>query len=578
MKNILRERIDEALVTLKADNVLPQAVSANYQIDIPKNIAHGDYSSNIALLLAKPCSKPPRVIAETMRDMLLKDATFEEVVVAGPGFLNFKISSRSLFTIIGEILAHKTDFGRSMIGASKKVQIEFVSANPTGPLHVGHGRGAALGSALSSIYTACGFEVVKEYYVNDAGRQMDILAASVYLRMKEATGREGSYPSLAYQGDYVRQIAENYLKSSVHTIEIEQFAFDQIQLKGESDSDLDNLIGEIKEVLGLKNFSQLKSYAASVIKGSIREDLENFRVDFEEWYSEQKMHDFGMIDSVLSNLDSKGHTYIRDKATWFRSATLGDEKDRVLIRENGAKTYFAADVAYHYDKFNRGFACLVNIWGADHHGYVARVRAALTALGCGEERLEIILVQFASLIKNNEPVAMSTRSGEFVTLRELVDEVGVDAARFFYLMRRSDQHLEFDLDLAVSKSNENPVFYVQYAHARICSILELSEEYDPAIWEAELGDLLSEVSERKIAVLLARFPELIISAMKSNEPHQITQYLREVAQEFHSYYNGHKILIEDIRIRSARLSLICCIRQVLVNGLQLLGISAPSSM
>ena len=385
MKNILRERIDEALVTLKADNVLPQAVSANYQIDIPKNIAHGDYSSNIALLLAKPCSKPPRVIAETMRDMLLKDATFEEVVVAGPGFLNFKISSRSLFTIIGEILVHKTDFGRSMIGASKKVQIEFVSANPTGPLHVGHGRGAALGSALSSIYTACGFEVVKEYYVNDAGRQMDILAASVYLRMQEATGREIRYPSLAYQGDYVRRIAENQLKSSLLTIEIEEFDFDEVELKGESDSDLDNLIAEIKEVLGLENFARLKAHAASVITESIREDLENFRVDFEEWYSEQKMHDLGMIDSVLSNLDSKGHTYIRDKATWFRSAALGDEKDRVLVRENGAKTYFAADVAYHSDKFNRGFARLVNIWGADHHGYVARVRAALTALGCGEE-------------------------------------------------------------------------------------------------------------------------------------------------------------------------------------------------
>ncbi len=578
MKNILRERIDEALITLKEDKFLPQAVSANYQIDIPKSIAHGDYSSNVALLLAKPCSKSPRVIAETMRDILLKYETFEEVVVAGPGFLNFKISDRSLFTIIGEILELKNDFGCSTIGASKKVQIEFVSANPTGPLHVGHGRGAALGSALSSIYTACGFEVVKEYYVNDAGRQMDILAASVYLRMKEETGRESTYPSLCYQGDYVRRLAVDYLKSSTLNIRMEEFAFDEVELKGETDSDLDNLIGEIKAVLGLENFAQLKAYAASVITGSIREDLENFRVDFEEWYSEQKMHDFGLIDSVLSSLETKGHTYSRDKATWFRSAALGDEKDRVLIRENGAKTYFAADVAYHFEKFNKGFARLVNIWGADHHGYVARVRAALTALGCSEKRLEIILVQFASLIKNKEPVAMSTRSGEFVTLRELVEEVGVDAARFFYLMRRSDQHLEFDLDLAVSRSNENPVYYVQYAHARICSILESSEEYDPTVWQLEFGDVLSETSERKIAVLLARYPEVVISAMKTNEPHQITQYLREVAQEFHSYYNAHKILAEDTRLRNARLSLIYCIRQVLVNGLQLLDISAPRSM
>ncbi len=578
MKNILRERIDEALITLKEDKFLPQAVSANYQIDIPKSIAHGDYSSNVALLLAKPCSKSPRVIAETMRDILLKYETFEEVVVAGPGFLNFKISDRSLFTIIGEILELKNDFGCSTIGASKKVQIEFVSANPTGPLHVGHGRGAALGSALSSIYTACGFEVVKEYYVNDAGRQMDILAASVYLRMKEETGRESTYPSLCYQGDYVRRLAVDYLKSDTLNIRMEEFAFDEVELKGETDSDLDNLIGEIKAVLGLENFAQLKAYAASVITGSIREDLENFRVDFEEWYSEQKMHDFGLIDSVLSSLETKGHTYSRDKATWFRSAALGDEKDRVLIRENGAKTYFAADVAYHFEKFNKGFARLVNIWGADHHGYVARVRAALTALGCSEKRLEIILVQFASLIKNKEPVAMSTRSGEFVTLRELVEEVGVDAARFFYLMRRSDQHLEFDLDLAVSRSNENPVYYVQYAHARICSILESSEEYDPTVWQLEFGDVLSETSERKIAVLLARYPEVVISAMKTNEPHQITQYLREVAQEFHSYYNAHKILAEDTRLRNARLSLIYCIRQVLVNGLQLLDISAPRSM
>jgi arginyl-tRNA synthetase len=578
LKNILRERIDEALITLKEDKFLPQAVSVNYQIDIPKSIAHGDYSSNVALLLAKPCSKSPRVIAETMRDILLKYETFEEVVVAGPGFLNFKISDRSLFTIIGEILELKNDFGCSTIGASKKVQIEFVSANPTGPLHVGHGRGAALGSALSSIYTACGFEVVKEYYVNDAGRQMDILAASVYLRMKEETGRESTYPSLCYQGDYVRRLAVDYLKSSTLNIRMEEFAFDEVELKGETDSDLDNLIGEIKAVLGLENFAQLKAYAASVITGSIREDLENFRVDFEEWYSEQKMHDFGLIDSVLSSLETKGHTYSRDKATWFRSAALGDEKDRVLIRENGAKTYFAADVAYHFEKFNKGFARLVNIWGADHHGYVARVRAALTALGCREKRLEIILVQFASLIKNKEPVAMSTRSGEFVTLRELVEEVGVDAARFFYLMRRSDQHLEFDLDLAVSRSNENPVYYVQYAHARICSILESSEEYDPTVWQLEFGDVLSETSERKIAVLLARYPEVVISAMKTNEPHQITQYLREVAQEFHSYYNAHKILAEDTRLRNARLSLIYCIRQVLVNGLQLLDISAPRSM
>ncbi len=415
----------------------------------------------------------------------------------------------------------------------------------------------------------------KEYYVNDAGRQMDILATSVYLRMKELAGKTITYPELAYQGGYVEQIAKNFLRSKNAN---ESFLCEEGILKGNSESDLDNLIDDIKEKLGNEKYVALKDYATQIILEDIRDDLMAFRVDFDGWYSEQDMHDSGMIDLALSELNEKGHTYVKDEATWFRSMTFGDEKDRVLVRENGAKTYFAADVAYHFDKFNRGFAHLVNIWGADHHGYVARVKAALSALKSGSEKLKVVLVQFASLVRDNQPVAMSTRSGEFVTLKELIEEVGVDAARFFYLIRRSDQHLEFDLDLAVSKSNENPVFYVQYAHARICSIFDLAKDSNNTSWKPEFGDLLTDISERKIATLLARYPEVIVATMEANEPHQIPQYLKELAQEFHAYYNAHKILVDDSNLRGARLCLINSIRQVLINGLGLLNISAPRSM
>jgi arginyl-tRNA synthetase len=470
------------------------------------------------------------------------------------------------------------------VGDGQKVIIEFVSANPTGPLHVGHGRGAAYGDALARLLRAAGYDVHTEYYVNDAGRQMNILAVSVWLRYLELCGEELDFPANAYQGDYVWDIA-----ASIHRNKGEELhcRIDDVfvgvppdePLGGDKEEHIDGLIRRAKDLLG-ENYDLVFDQGLNEITDNIRRDLAEFGVEFDHWFSERSLHQSGEMEKAIETLEKNGHLYEKEGAKWFRSTDFGDEKDRVVVRDNGQTTYFASDIAYHLDKLDRGYQRLIDIWGADHHGYVARVKAALQALNAEKDRFEVLLVQFAILYRGGEKLAMSTRSGEFVTLRELRNEVGNDAARFFYVMRKCEQHMDFDLDLAKSQSSDNPVYYVQYAHARICSVLAQLSERDMQIPDADSADLqlLTEDHEKDIMNQLARYPEVIENAALNHEPHQVAYYLRELANDFHTYYNSYQFLVEDQALRDARLVLIQATRQVLSSGLDLLGVSAPESM
>jgi arginyl-tRNA synthetase len=460
------------------------------------------------------------------------------------------------------------------------VQVEFVSANPTGPLHIGHGRGAAIGSALAGLLEASGYRVEREYYVNDAGRQMDILALSVWLRYLAAGGVALAFPAPAYQGGYIEDIAASLRADHGDTFTVAGVELPPVEADADEERALDALIERARALLGARRFEAVRDYAKDAILDGIRADLSAFGVQFDVWYSEAALAASGALDAALAALDAAGQLYERDGARWFRSTAYGDEKDRVVARENGLTTYFASDIAYHREKFERGFDRVIDVWGADHHGYVARVRAALAALGIDPSRLEVLLVQFASLIRGGAKVAMSTRAGEFVTLRQLVDEVGVDAARYFYVMRRSDQHLEFDLDLATARSNDNPVYYVQYAHARICSVFRQLRErgLDPGHRAEAPAELLRLPSERSIAMHVALYPEAVAEAARAREPHQLTTYLRALATDFHAYYNAHKVLVDEPALRAARLELLAAVRQVIANALGILGVRAPEEM
>jgi arginyl-tRNA synthetase len=509
-----------------------------------------------------------------------------KVELAGPGFINFFINPDSQYQIVSQIHTQGREFGLSTIGAGKKVQVEFVSANPTGPLHVGHGRGAAYGSVVADLLNAVGFEVHREYYVNDAGRQMDILAASVWLRYLEECGEVFHFPSNGYRGDYVREIARDIHKNTNNDyrrpmeLVLENMPADEPQ-GGDKDTHIDALIDRMKTLLGVPLYRDFFQIGLNSILDDIKIDLREFGVDYQQWFSERDLMDDGSVEKALERLRVGGYLYEQDGATWFASSQLGDEKDRVVVRENGQFTYFASDIAYHMNKLDRGFDQIVDIWGADHHGYVPRVRAAIQALGADEFKLKVLLVQFAILYRGEERVQMSTRSGEFVTLRQLRNEVGKDAARFFYVMRKSEQHMDFDLKLATSKSNENPVFYVQYAHARVCSVFR---QLDEKGWERNLSlgfeNLVKLTEDHEISLLgtLARYPEIIERAALQYEPHQLVHYLRDLAHEFHTYYNAHQFLVEDACIRDARLNLVDAVKQVLANGLSLLNINAPESM
>ena len=580
MKALLRTAIDGVIEHLRQAGTLLSSVSPDYQIETPKLEAHGDFSTNVAMLLAKAARQAPRDLAAVIAAELGALPLISRCEVAGPGFINLVVADNVVFDVVRQVSEAGAAYGRNNSGAGAKVQVEFVSANPTGPLHIGHGRGAAIGSVLANLLAASGYQVEREYYVNDAGRQMDILALSVWLRYLQSFAHDVPFPAQAYRGDYINDIARDLRERDGEAFLRDAHGVPPATDNADHERDLDTAIAAARTALGDDGFERVRDYAKDVILAEIEADLRAFGVEFDGWYSEASLTRNGAIDTAIAELVKAGFIYEAAGAQWFRSTDFGDEKDRVVVRDNGIKTYFASDIAYHREKFVRGFARVVDVWGADHHGYIPRVRAALKALGRNDELLDVVLVQFASLVRGGEKVAMSTRAGEFVTLKWLVDEVGVDAARYFYVMRRSDQHLEFDLDLATAQSNDNPVYYVQYAHARICSVFRqaASRPDIQAPAGARLAEFLREAPERRVALVLARFAEVVASAASAAEPHQLTNYLRDLATEFHAYYNGHKVLVDDVGVCWARLRLIDAVRQVIANALALLAISAPREM
>jgi arginyl-tRNA synthetase len=586
MRKKLETLIQQAVATIKKEGVIAGDITVNITLERTRDAQHGDFASNLAMMLAKPANMNPRQLAEKLVAALPEDSAITKVEIAGPGFINFFMDSSSQFDIVKLIHEQGPDFGRSQVGAGIKVQVEFVSANPTGPLHVGHGRGAAYGSVVADLLEAVGFTVHREYYVNDAGRQMDILATSIWLRYLEECGELVRFPDNGYRGDYVGDIARDIYRNAKneyrrpYELVLEEIPKDESQ-GGDKEAHIDALIARAKTLLGTTGYRDIFQAGLDSILEDIKHDLMEFGVDYQEWFSEQHLMDDGSVDKALLRLQASGHLYEKDGATWFASSTLGDEKDRVVRRENGQYTYFASDIAYHMNKLDRGFDQIIDIWGADHHGYIPRVKAAIQALGADAAKLKVLLVQFATLYRGEERVQMSTRSGEFVTLRQLRDEVGKDAARFFYVMRRSEQHMDFDLQLATSKTSENPVYYVQYAHARVCSVLrQLVEKGFIRDITSGMESLAQLTEEHELSLLstLERYPEMLERAALTHEPHQLILYLRELANDFHTYYNAHQFLVDDAKVRDARLNLVCAVKQVLANGLKLLNINTPESM
>jgi len=586
MKHQIQELLTQALRQVVAEDALPLARIPEPQVERTRDPTHGDFSSNLALILAKTAQRRPRELAEHLLASLPISALIERAEIAGPGFINLFIAPAAYRALVPVILAAGHAYGRSQLGAGKRVQVEFVSANPTGPLHVGHGRGAAYGAAVADLLEAVGYDVHREYYVNDAGRQMDILATSVWLRYLELCGEDLPFPSNGYRGDYVWDIAASLHRDHGDTY---RYAAEQVLSGlppdepegGDKEQYIDALIERSRGLLGDNRYRYVFELGLNTLLDDIRDDLERFGVTYQEWYSERSLMESGAVNKAVDRLREVGHLYEKGGAWWFRSTAFGDEKDRVVVRENGQSTYFASDIAYHMDKVERGFERILDIWGADHHGYVPRVKAALEAMGDDPSRLEVLLVQFAILYRGGEKVQMSTRSGEFVTLRELRKEVGTDAARFYYVMRKCEQHLDFDLDLAKSQSSDNPVYYVQYAHARVASVLRQAAEkgIDVDISPGATNlERLGEEQELSLLKALSRYPEVVEGAAVLAEPHQLTHYLRELANAFHVYYGTHQFLVPDAGLRDARIKLILAVRGVLRNGLNLLGVSAPERM
>ncbi|KAA0876410.1 arginine--tRNA ligase [Nitrincola tapanii] len=586
MKEHIADLIQTALNTLIAAGNLPAELPSNIQVENTRDKTHGDLASNIALTLAKAARCNPRLLAEQICAALPTSAQVVKTEIAGPGFINFFLNSASVYAVIEQVLDQGADFGRSAPNSGPRVQVEFVSANPTGPLHVGHGRGAAYGATVADLLEAAGLEVEREYYVNDAGRQMNILAVSVWLRYLEEQGLDLDFPANGYQGHYIRDIAHRLAQDAGASLAHSQEAvFSDLPADepqgGDKELYIDALIERAQTLLGEAGYQQVFNAGLDAILGDIREDLGEFGIEYQTWFSERSLTHSGDVDLALNILQEKGHLYEEEGNLWFRSTAFGDDKDRVVRRANGQTTYFASDIAYHMNKFDRGFDQVVNIWGADHHGYITRVKAAIAALGYDPDKLTVRLVQFAILYRGEERVQMSTRSGSFVTLRELREEVGSDACRFFYVTRKAEQHMDFDLELAKSQSKDNPVYYIQYAHARVCSVLRKLDEaglvLDLAQGRAALARLDSE-HEKDLAVTLGKYPECLQNAALNYEPHVLANYLKDLASDFHTWYNGHKMLIEDTELRNARLTLSLAVRQVLANGLNLLGVSAPEQM
>ncbi len=585
MKQQLQQLVEAALDRLREEGALQIETTPSILIERTREQRHGDFATNVAMVLSKEARKNPRELATLLVGALPPSDQVVKTEIAGPGFINFFMSDAAYAHLVTEVLAQGEQFGHSQVGAGEKVLMEYVSANPTGPLHVGHGRGAAYGAATASLLRAAGYRVHREYYVNDAGRQMDILTASVWMRYLDLCGEAVTFPSNGYQGDYIWDIAaalhreqEELYRHPIETV-IDGVPTDAPD--GDKEAHIDGLIAQARTLLGEEQYRQVHDKALEVILGDIREDLKEFGVEYDEWFSERSLMDDSTVDQAIEKLQQSGDIYQQEGALWFRSTAYGDEKDRVVVRDNGLKTYFASDIAYHLNKLGRGHDRMIDIWGADHHGYVPRVRAALTAMGQQPDQLEVLLVQFASLYRGGEKVPMSTRSGSFVTLRELRHEVGNDAARFFYVLRKSEQHMDFDLDLARSQSSENPVYYIQYAHARIHSVMrQLSER--GMVWDRQEGEAnlhrLVEDHEKSLMVAISRYPEVLESAALQREPHQLAHYLRDLAHELHTYYNTHHFIVDDRQLRNSRITLISAARQIFSSGLGLLGVSAPEEM
>lgn len=554
MKNVIINLLENSLKVSVQKGQLPEFSLPYLEVEPPANPGHGDYAANTAMILAAQIKQNPRKIAQIILENITDpENIIEKIQIAGPGFINFFIKDDVWEHALLEIDKQKDKYGFIDYGAGQKVQVEFVSANPTGPLHIGHARGAVVGDVITNLLNTAGYKVSKEYYINDAGNQMNNLGKSVLLRYRELLGEKINFPETCYRGDYIRDIAGNIIKNEG-----------------------DKYIKSAEE----NAVSYFTSIAGQIILEEIKVDLRDFGVVFDEYFSERELYKNDGVTKLLEALQKRGFVYSDGETLWFKTTDFGDEKDRVVIRKNGEPTYFAADIAYHQNKYARGFETIIDIWGADHHGYMPRMWAGIQALGYNKESLKIILVQLVNLLRGGIPAAMSTRSGEFVTLREVLDEVGKDAARYNFLMRRSDSHLDFDLEVAKKQSNENPVYYVQYAHARICSILKMAQDRGinlPVYKDTDLS-LLREPEEKALIKILVRYPEVVYGAVKSLEPHRIPFYLNELAGLFHSYYNKNKVISENNRLTEARLFLIMSIKIVLNNALKILGVSAPQKM
>jgi arginyl-tRNA synthetase len=541
--------IKDAIAGAAADGLITGAKLPEIVLDKPKKEEFGDFSSNVAMLLAPVEKKAPREIAKAIADRISMSPDVEKCDVAGPGFINIFLKKTFWLGILEDIIKSGAGYGRSEAGGGRRVQVEFVSANPTGPLHIGHGRGAAVGDALSNILKAAGYEVSKEYYINDAGRQVLTLGESIRLRIEELQGKKIEFPQDFYKGEYIKEIAAEY-----------------IEKYGGVDG---------------PGAPSLKEFGSKAMLERIKSDLQDFGIEFDNWFSEMSLDDTGRVSATIGELKKKGHVFESEGALWFRTTEFGDDKDRVLIKADGERTYFASDIAYHRDKIERGFSSIVNIWGADHHGYEGRIRALIKALGHDDSVLKIIFIQLVALLRAGVPVAMGKREGEFVTLRQVMDEVGKDACRFFFLMRRSDAQLDFDLELAKSQAPENPVYYVQYCHARIKSIIAFAEEKGFAVPEHFDTKLLSRLDQKEEAELirhLGSFGEVVERSAEAMEPHRVTFYLMDLAALFHPYYNKNRVVTDDPELTAARLLLCNAVATVAANGLGLLGVSAPEKM
>jgi len=597
MKHIVANLLNDALATLPELAAAAADLSVETTVERTRDASHGDFASNVAMRLAKPLKKSPREIAASIVAALGDNQQITKVEIAGPGFINFHLSPSAFHAELKTILDRGADYGRKPKKDAPRILLELISANPTGPLHVGHGRLAAYGASVGNLLEAAGFPVHREYYVNDAGRQMDILGASVWLRWLQAGGVEVPFPKAGYRGEYIKDIAAEIDTRGIAIPALDDVldglpedgtdvASDATQEardanKALQETCIEALIKKAVLLAGDEGFDRIRQQSLESILADIKDDLAEFGVTFDRWYSEQDLTRSGRIDDALAVLEERGMLYEKDGASWFPATKFGDEKDRVVTRANGIRTYFASDIAYHFDKRERGFDHLIDILGADHHGYIKRLQAGLEAMGYKGSDLEVELMQFVTLYRGGQKMQMSTRSGEFDTLRQLRAEVGNDAARFYYVMRSNDQHLDFDLDVASTQSNDNPVYYIQYAHARIARVFQKASElhmhWDQENGYANLGKLTA-TQEKLLMSAMSRYPEIIELAAKNRAPQTMVHYLRDLVSDFHSSYNAHKVLVDDADLRDARLTLYAAVKCVVANGLAILGVSAPDQM